>query len=62
MVDISTPRTPVSGEQLAPVGVTPAITLPGTPRSEAAGLMYQTFARWGMELDAEMRQVSSQHQ
>eukprot|EP00971_Amphidinium_carterae_P194527 3860046-Amphidinium_carterae.1 len=25
MVDISTPRTPVSGGQLAPVGVTPAI-------------------------------------
>eukprot|EP00971_Amphidinium_carterae_P184042 3653960-Amphidinium_carterae.1 len=57
MVDISTPRTPVAGGQLAPVGVTPVISLPRTPRSEAAGQM-----RWGMELEAEMRQVSNQHQ
>eukprot|EP00971_Amphidinium_carterae_P328558 6460505-Amphidinium_carterae.2 len=38
------------------------ISLPGTPRSEAAGQMYQTVAKWGMELEAEMRQVSNQHQ
>eukprot|EP00971_Amphidinium_carterae_P170291 3374092-Amphidinium_carterae.1 len=62
MVDISTPRTPVSGGQLAPIGVTPVISLLGTPRSEAAGRMCQTVARWGMELDAEMRQVCNQHQ
>eukprot|EP00971_Amphidinium_carterae_P317086 6303332-Amphidinium_carterae.2 len=58
MVDISTPRTPVAGGQLAPVDFTPVISLPGTPRSEAARQMYQTVARWGMELEAEMRQVT----
>eukprot|EP00971_Amphidinium_carterae_P019575 385433-Amphidinium_carterae.1 len=51
-VDISTPRTPVAGGQLTPVGVTPVISLPGTPRSE----------EWRMELEAKMRQVSNQHQ
>eukprot|EP00971_Amphidinium_carterae_P041571 816330-Amphidinium_carterae.2 len=29
----------------------------GTPKSEAAGRMRQTIARWGMELEADMRQV-----
>eukprot|EP00971_Amphidinium_carterae_P287182 5700888-Amphidinium_carterae.3 len=38
------------------------ISLPGTPRSEADGQMYETVARWGMELEAETRQVSNQHQ
>eukprot|EP00971_Amphidinium_carterae_P068772 1361786-Amphidinium_carterae.1 len=62
MVDISTPRTPAAGAQLAPVGATPIFLLPRTPRSEAAGQVYQTVARWGMELEAERQQVSKQHQ
>eukprot|EP00971_Amphidinium_carterae_P008902 175540-Amphidinium_carterae.1 len=31
----------------------------GTPRSEAAGQMYQTVGRWGMELEAEVSIGSS---
>eukprot|EP00971_Amphidinium_carterae_P016055 316419-Amphidinium_carterae.1 len=65
-VDISTPRTPVAGGQLAPVGPAWASLqlyhFLGRQGVKRPGQMYQTVARWGMELEAEMRQVSNQHQ
>eukprot|EP00971_Amphidinium_carterae_P020413 402426-Amphidinium_carterae.1 len=68
MVDISNPRILQILQNgrgqgtIAPVGAMPMVLLLGTPRSESAGQVHQTVARWGMELEVEMRQVPGEHE
>eukprot|EP00971_Amphidinium_carterae_P303786 6036080-Amphidinium_carterae.1 len=67
MVNISSPRTPdikATGihSTFWSYAIGNTVTPLGTPRSESTGEMHQTIDKWSVELEAEMRQVTNQHQ